>query len=245
MFLVNRGTLTQQPRVTWHLPARSRHSCSPGVTSRITTGALLWLLCFPTGFAMQLNAVASPRGTIVLDTQPVPVTRDANEVAPLRIIRHPNDANHAAGSLPVRDVCVFDPEVRGHTRCQAEVRMQGVFLHHALCVALGRDRHTTRCLRVVSLLPALPTEQYILCSTLQHWSVLCVPVDLRFAGGGISVHYLPCTATGEEVLASAAAAQRLPILPELYCQVGQRIMHSAAQVLLVEGGDTVRGLLRD
>ena len=193
---------------------------------------------------MQFTAVASPRGTVVLDTQPVPVTLDANDVAPLRVIRHSVDDTRSVSSLPARDVCVFDPDSSGPVRCQAEVRMQGVFLQQAICVALRRDRHTSRCNRVVSTLPSLPQEQYTLSSTLRHWSDICVPVDLRPLGGGISVHYFPCTATGTEVLTHAATAQRLPLPADVCCQTGSNVMHPAAQLLLTNAGDTVRGLLR-
>ncbi|CAE7809875.1 unnamed protein product, partial [Symbiodinium necroappetens] len=157
------------------------------------------------GSVVTLTALMLPSpglGTIVLDTQPVPSTRDATEV-----------------------------------------RMRGCFLHNAILVALGRDRHTSRCLQVFPPLPHMPQEQYIVSSTLQHWNELAVPVDLRPLGGGISAHSVPCTATGADVIAAAAATQRLHVPQHYYCQAGVTIMHPAAQVLLIPGGTSVRGLL--
>ena len=192
---------------------------------------------------MQLNAVASPRGSIVFDNSPVPATQDSADIMPLRLVRHPGDVNDPPASMPARNVCVFDPQAdRWPTICRAEVRMRGCCLHNSILAVLNHNRHTGRCLSVSPPLPDLPTEQYVLGSTTQHWSVIPVPVDLRPLGGGISAHNIPCTATGE-ILAVAASAQRLCLPQHYYCQVGSLVLHPAAQAILTGTGAFVRGLL--
>ena len=227
-----------------------QRGCHPGTAwglgrrSHCKAIICLWLLCFPTSFAMQLNAVASPRGTIVFDNPPVFSTRDAVDVMPLRLIRTPGEGEDPPAAMPARNVCIFDPQAtRWPTLCRAEVRMRGCFLHNAILAALHCDRHTGRCLRVLPPLPNLPSEQYTICSTTQHWSEIAIPVDLRPLGGGISVHYVPCTATGETILAIAATAQHLSLPSWYYCQAGPLILHPAAQVALTEHGSSVRGIL--
>ena len=193
---------------------------------------------------MQLNAVASPRGTIVFDNPPVPDTRTAADIMPLRLVRHPGDASDPPASMPARTVCVFDPQaVRRPTHCRAEVRMQGCFLHNAILAAIDCNRHTGRCIRVSPPLPDLPTEQYTIHSTTQHWRDVTVPVDLRPLGGGISVHRVPCTATGEDILVTAASTQSLSLPQHYYCQVGLLVLHPAVQALLIDTGAFVRGIL--
>ena len=193
---------------------------------------------------MQLNAVASPRGTIVFDNPPVPSTQDSADIMPLRIVRHPGDATDPPASMPARNICVFDPQAaRWPTVCRAEVRMRGCFLHNSILAVLNHNRHTGRCLSVSPPLPDLPTEQYVIGSTTQHWSVITVPVDLRLLGGGISVHSVPCTATGEDIFAAAASVQRLSLPQNYYCQVGSLVLHPAAQAILTGTGAFVRGLL--
>ncbi|CAE7260484.1 unnamed protein product, partial [Symbiodinium sp. KB8] len=153
--------------------------------------------------------------------------------------------DHAVGPThPVRDLCVFDTSASGPICCQVEVRMQGVFLYNAICVALAHDRLTSRCHNLRSSLPGLPSEQYVISSTLQHWSEVTTPVDLRPLGGRITTHAFPCTATGRDVLTHAAAVQLLPLPVEYYCQVGDCILQLEAQVLLLEASAAVRGLLR-
>ena len=122
--------------------------------------------------------------------------------------------------------------------------MQGCLLHNSVCNAVGRDRPTTRCFRVIPPLSGLPDEQYFLGSTLQHWDHVGTVVDLRLVQGGVSSHYFSSTSTGQHLVQAAARAQHMPCPSDFFCQAGNHIMHPDAQVLLVPGGPTVRCIPR-
>ena len=202
----------------------------------------LWLLCFPTSHAVQLTAVASQLGTIVRDTEPVAATRDLSELMPLRDLQS-TPAHLLTASPHTREVCVFDCQSAfTPMRYCADVRMQGLCLHNALCLALGRDRPTSRCLRLVSNLEGLASEQYVMFSTTQHWGDCSVPVDLRQLGGHISVHLFPNTVTGAHVVRTAMRHQGLTVSSQFRCRVGDVVTHPDAQVLLLPAGDSVVGI---
>ena len=112
---------------------------------------------------------------------------------------------------------------------------QGGFLHNAICLALDRDRSTWRCQRVFCTLPDLPQEQYVLRSTKQDWSEVCIPVDLRPLGGRVSTHCVNVASTGADGVRLAAIEQRLTVPEQWYCQVHGLSLHPDAQTLLGYG----------
>ena len=62
---------------------------------------------------MQLTAVATPRGTVVFDTQPVPAASDVHELLPLRALQNPiPSASQPSGNSPNRVIRVPDCSVQ-------------------------------------------------------------------------------------------------------------------------------------
>ena len=238
-----RACLSRRTRVI-----ASRTAKAPAAPPRRSSILFLWLLCFPAGFCMQLNPQASIGSSVVFGTGPYEandscLAADSQSVwiAASAPVDDGTTAVPACQPPAMRRFCVFTHHLQQHTLVlQTAICNRGSFLSRAVCRLLSLDPQTYGLQRIVSSLPALPSEQYLLAPSDMPWMQTLVPVDLRPIGGQIRVVATDCLATCRSVFAQAAREQGFLLNPDLVCLVGTLWLMPDAQALLLPGGDALQ-----
>ena len=226
----------------------ARASSTP---SRLQVIGFIWLLCFPSGLAMQWLPVLNSSGQVTYHHPYVPPARSASDLMPLTAGEGSGSLAQFSLSLPgSREVCVFVPEVaqqgvRQPLRFRCDVRAHGNLLQQWFCDELDLHSQIWRSRRILTTLPDLPQEQYIIEHVMLSWDVTVVPVDLRPLQGPISLQQFCRTVTAAQVLERVRGTFLRGSQLPLRCYLGQIALHESAQPFLHAQGDSllIRGPL--
>ena len=216
-------------------------------TDRLLRGkawTLLWLLCFPAGHCMQLVPQATLGNQVVFGTN---VRTDASPSLSWEMPAWHVDAQEEvrpAGTSPTYDIrrlVVYTHHIGAtYIILATYVGNYGPSLHRSVCQLLSCDPQTYCLQRVISVLPALPSEQYTFAPLALPWHEVIVPVDLRPLGGNIQVVCASRSATCREIFQAAATDQDFQLLREVVCAAGDLLLMPDAQPLLLPAGDALQ-----
>ena len=177
-----------------------------------------------------------------LGTGVVPAASSLGDLQPLAAQRD-RPQNPTAWLTPVhsRELCVFAPEQsRSHWCVSVDDRVHDGLLHEWICSAFQLPSQLWRSQRILSPLPDMPSEQYLLLGVHLHLTEALVPVDLRPLGGTVTILQVARTIAAGDLMRLALRRQsrRLELEPLWMCR--QTWFAPSAQVLLVPGCDALQ-----
>ena len=145
-----------------------------------------------------------------------------------------------SATAPLREVCFFASDTEDQPlRYYADVRVANGLLLQWACDDLGLNSQLWRARRILSVLPDLPSEQYVLEHVMLSWDRVLAPIDLRPLRGPISLRTVLRTDTVTQVLQTFFRAVPEVDVSTLQCYIGQAALQPSAQPFLLSWGDTL------